>query len=75
MNVITGTVIDGRVEFPAESVAEGAYVMVLALESAEPIRLSSAEERELLEAMEQIRRGEYIEGQDLLNELRSRHND
>jgi hypothetical protein len=75
MKVITGTVIDGRVEIPAESVAEGAHVMVLAPESDEPIQLTSAEERELFEAMEQIRRGEYMDGQDLLNELRSRHND
>jgi hypothetical protein len=75
MKVITGTVIDGRVEIPAEAVAEGAHVMVLAPESDEPIRLSPAEEQELLEAMEQIRRGEYMEGQDLLSELRSRPND
>jgi hypothetical protein len=75
MKAITGTVIDGRVEIPAESVAEGAHVMVLAPESDEPIRLSSAEEQELLDAMEQIRRGEYTEGHDLLNELRSRHKD
>jgi len=39
-------------------------------ESGEPVRLSSAEERELVEAMDQIRRGEYVDGQDLLNELR-----
>ena len=70
MKVITGRVIDGRVELPAEFVAEGAHVMVLAPESDEPVRLSPAEERELVEAMDQIRRGEYVDGQDLLNELR-----
>jgi hypothetical protein len=37
----------------------------------EPVELSPAEERELLEAMEEIRRGDYIDGEDLLNELRS----
>lgn len=36
----------------------------------EPIRLSPAEESELSEAMEEIRRGEYEDGDDLLNELR-----
>ena len=38
----------------------------------EPIRLSAAEESELFEAMEEIRRGEYEDGDDLLklNELR-----
>ena len=45
--------------------------MVLAPESGEPLRLSPSEETELLEAMEQIRRGDYIDGDDLLNELRS----
>lgn len=72
MKVMTGTVVGGRVELPAEFVAEGAHVMVLAPESDKPVRLSPAEERELVEAMDQIRRGEYIDGQDLLNELRSR---
>lgn len=36
----------------------------------EPIRLSPAEESELSEAMEEIRRGEHENGDDLLNELR-----
>jgi hypothetical protein len=35
------------------------------------VLLSPAEERELLEAMEEIRRGEYVDGDDLLRELRS----
>jgi hypothetical protein len=36
----------------------------------EPILLSPAEESELAEAMEEIRRGEYENGADLLTELR-----
>lgn len=44
----------------------------MVLESNEPVRLSPAEENELLEAMEQIRCGEYMDGEDLLNELRLR---
>jgi hypothetical protein len=35
-------------------------------------RLSPEEERDLWESKEEIRRGEFIDGQDLLNELRSR---
>ena len=73
MKVITGTVVDGKVELPAESVSEGAHVVVLAPQTEEPIHLSPADESELLEAMEQIRRGEYVDGQELLNELRLRH--
>jgi hypothetical protein len=37
----------------------------------EPVRLASAEERELAEAMEEIRRGNYVDGEVLLSELRS----
>jgi hypothetical protein len=40
-------------------------------EPGEPIVLSPSEEQELWEAMEEIRRGEYIDGEDLLSELRS----
>lgn len=42
-------------------VEEGAHVVVLVSGPNEPIRLSPAEENELLEAMEEIRRGEYVE--------------
>lgn len=73
MKVISAVVVDGKVELPAETVAEGAHVMILAPEPDEPIRLTSEEERELLDSMEQIRRGDYIDGQDFLRELRSRH--
>lgn len=69
---MTGTVVDGKVELPAEFVAEGAQVTVLAPEPTEPFELSPAEEEELLEAMDQIRRGEYVEGDELVRELRSR---
>jgi hypothetical protein len=71
MKAITGTIVGGRVEVPEEFAAEGVQVVVLAPESGEPIQLSPAEERELLEAMEEIRRGEYVDGEDLLSELRS----
>lgn len=71
MKVITGTIVGGQVEVPEEFATEGARVVVLAPESGEPVRLSSAEERELREAMEDIRRGEYVEGEALLRELRA----
>jgi hypothetical protein len=73
MRVITGTVVNGKIEIPAELIEEGAHVMVLAPELGEPVRLSAAEEDELTEAMEQIRRGEYIDAEELLDELRSRN--
>jgi hypothetical protein len=36
-----------------------------------PIFLTPSEEEELLEAAEQIRRGEYVDGEELVRELRS----
>ena len=70
MKVMTGTVVHGKVEVP-DSVAEGAYVMILAPETGGPIRLTQEEEGELLAAMDEIRRGEFIDGKDLVDELRS----
>lgn len=35
--------------------------------------LSPEEEQDLSESMEEIRRGEFVDGRELLNELRSRH--
>jgi hypothetical protein len=70
MKIITGTVVAGKVELPPEALADGERVAVLVPEAGEPVRLSSAEERELTEAMAAIRRGEYVDGSDLLAELR-----
>jgi hypothetical protein len=73
MKVMTGTVVDGRVEVPAEFAAEGSQVMVLMpTDGGGPVRLSLEEEQELLESLKEIRRGNFIDGKDLLNELRSR---
>ena len=46
--------------------------LVLAADSREPVRLSPEEDQELLNAYEEIRRGEYVEAEDLLAELRRR---
>jgi hypothetical protein len=71
MKVITGTVIRGRIEVPEEFATDGAQVVVLAPEAGEPIHLSPGEEQELREAMDAIRRGEFVDGEALLRELRS----
>lgn len=70
MKIITGTVVAGKVELPSEVLSEGERVAVVAPEVGEPITLSPAEELELTEAMAAIRRGQYIDGTDLLAELR-----
>ena len=72
MKVLSGTVVQGKVEVPADSFADGDRVMILAPEASEPIRLTPEEEEELLEAVEQIRQGKYVDGQTFLDELRSK---
>ncbi len=70
MKIATGTIIGGKVEVPAEFLAEGSKVMVLASDDAEPVRLSVDQEREISEAVDEIRRGDFVDGQEFLAELR-----
>lgn len=70
MRVMSGTVIGGKVEVPPESIAEGEHVMILVPEPESAIRLTPQDENELLQAMEEIRRGEYVSGTDLLADIR-----
>jgi len=72
MKIITGTVLKGRVEVPPEVLAEGAHVAILAPDSGSPVRLTPAEEAELVDAVEDLQRGKFVDGMDLLGELRSR---
>jgi hypothetical protein len=71
MKVATGTVVDGRVEVPEEFAAEGLRVVILAPESREGVTLTQEEEQALLEAAEAIGRGDFVDGHQLLEELRS----
>jgi hypothetical protein len=72
MRVITGTVSDGKIEIPADSVSEGSRVMVLALEPGPVGSSRGDEEGELFEAMQQISRHEFVAGKSLVGVLRSR---
>jgi hypothetical protein len=72
MKVISGTVIGGKVEVPSDALAEGDRVAILAATSGEPIQLTPEQEDELVAAVEDVQRGKYVDGQDLLAELRRR---
>ncbi len=72
MKLIAGKVVGGKVEIPPETLAEGESVAVLVPEEESSFRLGADEEVELLEAMEEIRRGEFVDGTELLEEIRSR---
>lgn len=75
MKVITGTVENGKIELPVGTLLEGAQVAILAPESDHPIVLSAAEESELEAAVNDLRRGDFIAGSELLSQLRARSHD
>lgn len=70
MRVTTGTVVNGRIEIPGEDLAEGTVVTILALEGRESFALGPEAETELLLAIEEAERGEFVSGDELLRELR-----
>jgi len=74
MKIVTGKVVDGKVEVSGLALEEGVSVTVVVPES-EDFSLTPKQEAELLSAHEEIGRGEYVEGGDLLEELRSRTED
>ncbi|MFQ5741039.1 MAG: hypothetical protein ACE5JX_18720 [Acidobacteriota bacterium] len=72
MKIMLETVVGGKVEVPKDALAEGDRVAIVAAEPAEPIQLTPEQEAELVAAVEDIRRGEYVDGHELLTELRKR---
>lgn len=70
MKLFTATVVDGKVEIPLGCLKEGEQVVILARDGEEFFQLTPAEEEELLEALEQVRRGQFVDGEALLEEIR-----
>jgi hypothetical protein len=70
MKVATGIVVDGKVVVEGESLTEGSTVTVVLREDDEGFELTPEEEEELLESIQQIERGEFVSGEQLLERLR-----
>ncbi len=70
MHVATGTVVDGKVVVEGVALREGAVVTVVARGADEPFRLTEEQESELLEAMAEIQRGEFVTLEQLIESLR-----
>lgn len=70
MQVTTGTVVGGKVVVEGCSLIEGSKVTVLTHEPEEPFTLSPEDEDELVAAMTEIERGEFISADELLESLR-----
>ena len=73
MQIATGTVVDGKIVLEGVSLAEGAVVAVVTRGADESFVLTDAQEDELLSAMAEIERGEYVTLDDLLRSL-PKHN-
>jgi hypothetical protein len=69
MQVATGTVVNGKIEVEGVALPEGALVAVVARGADEPFALSTADEEELLAAIAEIERGEFITVEQLLESL------
>ncbi len=68
MKVITGRVVDGKIELETQ-LEEGTAVAILTADEGS-FRLTSKEEEELVSALAAVRRGEYVDGHELLAELK-----
>jgi hypothetical protein len=70
MKVATGIVVEGKVVVEGETLTEGSTVTVVLREDDEAFELTPEEEEELLESIQQIERGEFVSGEQLLERLR-----
>lgn len=69
MQVATGTVINGRIILDGVHLSEGARVTVVARGVDESFTLTQGQEDELLQAMAEIERGDFVTLGDLLKSL------
>lgn len=71
MKVVTGTVVNGKVEVPPD-IEEGSAVAILAPGTDEPSALSPSDEKELSQALEEIHAGHFVDGWALINEIKAK---
>ena len=69
MQVVTATVVGGKVIVEGLDLADGEKVIVLTQESEQEVHLSPEEEAELLEAIAEADRGETISAEELFARL------
>ncbi|HEY8708327.1 MAG TPA: hypothetical protein VIM34_10045 [Burkholderiaceae bacterium] len=71
MQVVTGTVVRGKVILEGASLPEGTVVIVLAKDSQASVRLPPALQAKLEELLEEADHEEGISGDELLEKLRA----
>ena len=70
MQVAIGTVVNGKVVVEGVPLVEGSVVTVLSRGADEPFALSPEDEEELLAAVAEIERGEFVSAEELLESLK-----
>ena len=70
MQVVTGAVVEGKVVLEGASLPAGTVVTIFAKDLEETVRLPSALQAELEEALDEADREEGISGDELLEKLR-----
>lgn len=70
MRVLTAKVVDGKIDVSGD-LEDGATVAVLGI-GPEHARLSPEDEEELAQALAEIRAGHFVDGQQLVAELKAR---
>lgn len=70
MQFITGTVVEGKIVVEGVPLVEGSVVAVLSQGPNEQFAMSAEDEEELLAAIAEIERGEFVSPEVLLESLR-----
>ena len=70
MRIATGKVIQGKLELEGDALEEGATVTVLVPELDETFEFTPDEELALEESLKQAARGQFVDAEALLRELR-----
>lgn len=70
MKMLTAKVIDGRLDVPEGLLEEGTTVTVLVPENDEGFELTDEESAFIRESLAQIGRGEWVDGEELIDEIR-----
>jgi hypothetical protein len=68
MQVVTGTVVNGKIALEGIRLVEGAVVAVVMRGADDNFSLTETQENELLAAMAEIKRGEYVQLDELLQQ-------
>lgn len=72
MQIATGTVIDGKIVLEGVPLAEGAVVAVVSRGADEGFSLTVEQEDDLLAAMAEIERGDFVSLEQVLSTLPTR---